>query len=81
MTEKQITKRMQALTNLAHYSTEITLKIPTEFIKDEVGLSFNFTEKLQESIQCILKDGRTDVNVLPDYWDNTQTVIDIKVRQ
>ena len=26
MTEKQLTKRMEALTNLAHYSTEICLK-------------------------------------------------------
>lgn len=80
MTEKRLTKRMEALTNLAHYSTQITLKLPTKFLKHGVGeVDYDITKKLQNSLDCLLKDSRNDVNVLPDYWDKTQTVIDIKV--
>lgn len=79
MTAKQTTKRMEALTNLAHYSTEICLKIPTEFIDKNTGENWDFTDKLKESINCLLKDGRNEVIIAKDYWNYNQTVIDIKV--
>ena len=79
MTEKELTRRMKALTKLAHYSTRITLILPTEFLEHDVGeVDFSFTDELQESLKCLLKDNMNDVIVLPDYWDKTQTVIDIK---
>ena len=82
MTEKQLTRRMQALTKLAKYSTEITLILPTEFLEHDVGeVDFSFTDELQKSLKCLLKDGKNDVTVLPYYWDNTKTVIDIKVSE
>lgn len=77
--EKPITKRMQALTNLAHYSTGIILKIPTEFIDKDTGEDWKFTDKLKESINCLIKDGRTEVMIAKDYWNDNQTVIDITV--
>lgn len=79
MTGKRLTKRMEALTNLAHYSTEICLKIPTEFIDKDTGEDWDFTDKLKENINCLLKDGRNEVIIAKDYWNNNQTVIDIKV--
>lgn len=77
---KEITNRMEALTNLAKYSTEITLIIPTEFIEDNEKHN-NFREKLQKSIKCLLNDDKNDVTILPYYWDNSKTVIDIKVKE
>ena len=74
-------KRMKALTNLAHYSTGITLKIPTEFIDKNTGEDWDFTDKLRESIDCLLKDGRNDVIIAKDYWNDTQTIIDILVKK
>ena len=79
MTAKQITKRMEALTNLAHYSTEICLKIPTEFIDKDTGEDWDFTDKLKENINCLLKDERNKVIIAKDYWNKNQTIIDIKV--
>lgn len=78
MTEKQLNKRMKALTNLAHYSTQITLKLATEFLEDNVGFEFNFTEELQDSLNCLLKDGRNDVIVTSD---GEETLIDIRVKE
>lgn len=76
MTE-QLSKRMKAILNLARYSTRVTLCIPEIFLSDECELA----ESLQESIDCLLHDGRNDVNVVQDYWDPTQRVVDIKVIQ
>ena len=56
MTDKELGKRMKAILNLAHYSTQVTLHI-----------------------DCLLHDGRNDVNVVGDYWDPTKRVVDIKV--
>lgn len=79
MTAKRLSKRMEALTNLAHYSTEICLKIPTEFIDTNTGEDWDFTDKLRESINCLIRDGRTEVMIAKDYWNDNQTVIDIMV--
>lgn len=80
MTEKQLSRRMKALIELAHYSTRISLHLPREFLEDEEGI-FNFSEKLNENIQCLLKDGKTDMIVLPNYWNDSEIIVDIKVIQ
>jgi len=65
MTEK-LSKRMKALTNLAHYSNEIQLTISTEFLEDDVGFEWSFTEKLQDSLNCLLKDDMNKVSCIVD---------------
>ena len=75
MTDKELSKRMKAILNLAHYSTQVTLHIPEIFLSDEC----EFAESVQESIDCLLHDWRNDVNVVGDYGDPTQRVVDIKV--
>lgn len=77
MTEK-LTKRMKALTNLAHYSNEIRLKISTEFLEDDIGFQWSFTEKLQDSLDCLLKD---DMNKVSCIVDGENYEIIIKVRE
>ena len=80
MTEKEITNRMEALTNLAKYSTEITLIIPTGFIEDNETHN-TFRKKLQKSIKCLKKDDRNDILILPSYWNKENTVINIKAKK
>lgn len=77
MSEK-LSKRMRALTNLAHYSKEIRLKMPTEFLEDDVGLQWSFTEKLQDNLDCLLKDDRNTVSC---FIDNENYEIIIKAKE
>ena len=77
MTDK-LTKRMKALTNLAHYSNEIQLRISTEFLEDDVGFQWSFTEKLQDSLDCLLKD---DMNKVSCIVDGENYKIIIKARE
>ena len=65
MTDK-LTKRMKALTNLAHYSNEIQLRISRDFLEDDVGFQWSFTEKLQDSLDCLLKDDMNKVSCIVD---------------
>ena len=79
MTEKRLTQRMEALTNLARYSTRIQLRIDTELEEKEIGIDFGeITDKIQKSINCLLEDGRNNTIVTSDGID---TLIDIKVKE
>lgn len=73
MTDK-LTKRMKALITLAHYSNEIRLKISREFLEDDVGFEWSFTEKLQDSLDCLLKDDMNKVTCIVD-WENYEIII------
>lgn len=75
MTEK-LSDRMKALTTLAKYSNRITLHISDDLLKENCNLS----EELNKNIECLKKDKRNDTIVLKDYWDDTQTIIDTKVK-
>ena len=76
MNSKRLTKRMQALTNLAQYSTGVCLEIPTEFIDKDVGEDWDFVDELKGSINCLVQDERFDVVIMND---DLYTLINIKV--
>lgn len=72
-----MSKRMDNLMVLAKYSKRIQITIDAELTEKEIGFDFNeVTEKIQESIDCLLKDGRTTMIV---DCDGKDTLIDIKV--
>ena len=74
MTEKPITKRMQALTNLAHYSKRIQITIDNELVNGDFK---DISTVIQESIDCLMKDGRNTMIVT---CDDIDTGIDIMVK-
>lgn len=63
---EQLTERMKALIKLAHYSTEIQLTIPLEFIAEDVGFQFDFKKELQDSLTYLLEDGHNDTTYTSD---------------
>lgn len=79
MTAKRLSKRMEALNNLAHYSKRIELTIDAELVEKEIGEDFGeITDEIHESIECLLKDARNDTLIT---CDNTDTVIEIRVKE
>ena len=65
MTDK-LTKRMKALITLAHYSTEIKLTLPIEFLASDKGINWSFTEELQDCLTCLLEDKHNDTTYTSD---------------
>lgn len=73
----KLTKRMKALINLAHYSNEIQLTLSIDFLEDDVGFQWSFTEKLQDSLDCLLKDDMNKVTCIVDE-ENYKIIIKAK---
>ena len=77
MMTDELTKRMKALITLAHYSNEIQLTLSIDFLEDDVGFQWSFTEKLQDSLDCLLKDDMNKVSCIVD-GENYKIIIKAK---
>ena len=76
MTDK-LTERMKALIKLAHYSTEIQLTIPLEFIAEDVGFPFDFKKELQDCLTYLLEDEHNDTTYTSNE-DNVKIIMRAK---